>query len=60
MFDAIELMADKNMGALIVMSGNRLVGVVSERDYTGKVALKGKSSRDTRVREIIGTPVISG
>ena len=58
-FDAIELMADKNIGALIVMSGNRLVGVVSERDYTRKVALKGKSSRDTRVREIIGTPVIS-
>ena len=58
-FDAIELMADKNIGALVVMSGNRLVGVVSERDYTRKVALKGKSSRDTRVREIVSTPVIS-
>jgi len=58
-FDAIELMADKNIGALIVMSNNRLVGVVSERDYTRKVALKGKSSRDTRVREIVSTPVIS-
>ena len=50
-FDAIELMADKNIGALIVMSDHRLVGVVSERDYTRKVALKGKSSRDTRVRK---------
>ena len=58
-FDAIEHMADKNIGALIVMSDNHLVGVVSERDYTRKVALKGKSSRDTRVREIVSTPVIS-
>ena len=58
-FDAIELMAEKNIGALLVMSGNRLVGVVSERDYTRKVALKGKSSRDTRVQEIVTTPVIA-
>ena len=58
-FDAIQLMAEKNIGALLVMSGNRLLGVVSERDYTRKVALKGKSSRDTQVKEIISTPVIS-
>jgi CBS domain-containing protein len=58
-FDAIQLMAEKNIGALLVMAGNRLMGVVSERDYTRKVALKGKSSRDTQVREIISTPVIS-
>lgn len=58
-FDAIELMAEKNIGALLVMAGNRLVGVVSERDYTRKVALNGKSSRDTRVREIVTTPVIA-
>ena len=58
-FDAIELMAEKNIGALLVMSGDRLVGVVSERDYTRKVALKGKSSRDTRVQEIVTTPVIA-
>jgi CBS domain-containing protein len=58
-FDAIELMAQKNIGALLVISGSRLVGVISERDYTRKVALKGKSSRDTRVQEIVTVPVIS-
>lgn len=58
-FDAIELMAEKNIGALLVMSGERLMGVVSERDYTRKVALKGKSSRDTRVREIVSIPMIA-
>ena len=57
-FDAIKLMAEKNIGALLVMSGNRLAGVISERDYTRKVAIKGKSSRDTRVEEIVATPVI--
>lgn len=58
-FDAIQQMADKNIGALLVMNGDQLVGVVSERDYTRKVALKGKSSRETKVREIISTPIIS-
>jgi CBS domain-containing protein len=52
-------MADKNIGALLVMNGPRLLGVVSERDYTRKVALNGKSSRETQVREIISTPLIS-
>lgn len=56
-FEAIQLMADKNIGALTVMAGDQLVGVVSERDYTRKVALKGKSSKDTKVREILATPV---
>src|SRR5438874_2562950 len=56
-FEAIQLMADKNIGALLVMSGDKLLGVVSERDYTRKVAVKGRSSRDTRVQEIIGAPV---
>jgi CBS domain-containing protein len=51
-FEAIQLMADRNVGALLVMEGSTLVGIVSERDYTRKVALKGKSSRDTRVEEI--------
>ncbi|HXC97886.1 MAG TPA: CBS domain-containing protein [Verrucomicrobiae bacterium] len=58
-FDAIKLMADKNIGALMVMNGQHLVGVFSERDYTRKIALKGKSSKDTPVREVVSTPVIS-
>jgi len=58
-FEAIQLMADKNVGALLVTEEERLVGVVSKRDYTRKVALKGKSSRETQVREIISLPVIS-
>jgi CBS domain-containing protein len=58
-FEAIQMMADKNIGALLVMIGGKLTGVISERDYTRKVALKGKSSRETQVREIVSTPVVS-
>jgi CBS domain-containing protein len=52
-FDAIQMMADKNIGALLVTEGEKLVGIISERDYTRKIALKGKSSKQTPVREII-------
>jgi CBS domain-containing protein len=58
-FEAIQLMADRNIGALVAMAGGRVVGMLSERDYTRKVVLKGKSSKDTRVRELLSSPVIT-
>jgi CBS domain-containing protein len=58
-FEAIALLAEKNIGALPVMDGERLIGIFSERDYTRKIALAGKSSRTTLVREIISTPVVA-
>jgi len=57
-FDAIQLMADKNIGALLVIEENKLIGILSERDYTRKIALKGKSSKQTSVREILSGQVI--
>jgi CBS domain-containing protein len=58
-FDAIQLMADKNIGALLVTEHGRLLGIMSERDYTRKIALKGRSSKQTPVREIISGKVVS-
>jgi len=59
-FDAIRLMADKNIGALPVLAADgRLAGVFTERDYTRKVALHGKSSKETRVREITAQDLIT-
>jgi len=52
-YDAIALMAEKNIGALLVMENEKLVGIVSERDYSRKVMLRGKRSRETVVREIM-------
>jgi CBS domain-containing protein len=58
-FDAIALMAEKNVGALPVVEQGKVIGIVSEREYTRKVALKGKASKQTLVREIMFTPVIA-
>ena len=57
--DAIRMMADKYIGALLVMQGSRLLGIVSERDYARKVILKGRSSADTPVREIMSATVLT-
>src|SRR5216683_7360385 len=56
---AISLMADKGIGALVVISDETLVGIISERDYTRKVILQGRSSKDTLVREIMTRSVIT-
>ncbi|MBA2430759.1 MAG: CBS domain-containing protein, partial [Chthoniobacterales bacterium] len=54
-YDAIAMMADKNVGALLVVKEGELVGILSERDYTRKVMLRGKRSRETLVSEIMST-----
>ncbi len=57
-FDALRLMAEKDVGALLVMEGAKLVGIVTERDYARKIVLAGKSSRDTPVRDVMTTRVL--
>lgn len=54
-YDAIAMMAEKNVGALLVLEEKKLVGIISERDYSRKVMLKGKTSRNSYVREIMTT-----
>ena len=58
-FDALKLMADKSVGALIVTDGGRIAGILSERDYARKVILHGKSSHDLQVRDIMTSKVIT-
>ncbi|MCL2308700.1 MAG: CBS domain-containing protein [Proteobacteria bacterium] len=57
-FHALQVMADNNIGAVLVLDGKRLVGIFSERDYARKVILLGKASRDTKVREIMTDKVL--
>lgn len=57
-FEAIEMMAQKEVGALLVLDAGKLIGIISERDYTRKVILKGKSSREIKIRTIMTSPVI--
>ena len=57
--DAIRLMAEHHVGALVVMRGAALEGIVSERDYARKVILRGRSSADTPVRDIMSSPVLT-
>jgi CBS domain-containing protein len=57
-YDALELMVDKNVGALLVLEDQQLVGIFTERDYARKVILKGKASKETLIREImVETPI---
>jgi CBS domain-containing protein len=58
-YDAIAMMADRRVGALLVMSGASLVGIISERDYARKVILQGRSSKDTPVEEIMTREVMT-
>lgn len=55
--DALKVMADKQVGALVVLENDRVVGVLSERDYARKVVLEGKASKDTPVKDIMTSPV---
>jgi CBS domain-containing protein len=57
-YDALQLMAERNIGAVLVLSDQKIEGIFSERDYARKVALLGKSSKETPVREIMTTDVI--
>ncbi len=57
-YNALQLMAEKNVGALVVVRNEEVIGVISERDYARKIILRGKSSRETLVREIMTSPAI--
>ena len=57
-FDTVKLMAEKNIGALLVMDDAKIAGIVTERDYARKVVLMGRSSKETPVRDIMTSPVM--
>lgn len=59
LFDALKMMAEKNVGALLVVAGGKLAGIISERDYARKVILHGKSSHDIPVSEIMSDKVVT-
>jgi len=58
-YESLVLMADKNIGALVVVESDKILGIFSERDYARKVILKGKSSKETAVRELMSEKVFS-
>jgi CBS domain-containing protein len=58
-FDALKRLADHNVGAMVVLDGTKLVGIFSERDYTRKIALAGRSSKDTLVKDIMTADVLT-
>lgn len=58
-YEAIKVMGEKNIGALLVMEGDNLIGILSERDYARKVVLRGKSSRETTVKDIMTENVLT-
>ena len=57
-FDAVKAMVDGNVGAILVTEGDEIVGIFTERDYLRRIAVEGRTSRETRVREVMSSPVV--